>query len=458
MQNKVSNLVILLTFICSFIFLNCITSKDIYTDSGELIRPTIAVNADPGENSNQSFSQNSITEMKADLVDNVNLPLLYALVRSSNPGLLAKMAKVHEADGQKMQAGVLENPEFRTYINRIPLTSENSIEEGNVRFRILQPIDISGGISADIKIARARHLEATWEMIDAEQRMKILSAYAFVDYWMSKDILDLVTNLKAARTKEYEIVNKEVDSGKSTKVKLLKYHQLLTDASLAYETAKSNVETAKNNMQSLIGDFTLVFGDPEFNTALDFDEIDNQNLAELAKNHPAYMAAMQNVTAFEEEQVKENGKHLKKMKVGLEYEFENDGQNHWMNLIFEVPFPLWDFGKGNKYSAKARVFIAKMQAQSVFVKIQNEIAEAFNRFDSLKSKAQIISEYLVEKRTLTDEIVNGQASVTTLFDALESQAELINYELQALENKLELYKTFFFLYVSQHGKYPEFKD
>ena len=54
--------------ICNLLYLGCATSADIYTQSGELKRPMTPINTDISDLPADKFSQNSITELKADLV------------------------------------------------------------------------------------------------------------------------------------------------------------------------------------------------------------------------------------------------------------------------------------------------------------------------------------------------------------------------------------------------------
>ena len=449
--------------ICNLLYLGCTTSADIYTQSGELKRPMTPINTDISDLPASKFSQNSIAELKADLVDGINLSLLFTLVRFNNPWLLQKIAEVHSAQGSKTQARLLENPEIRIYADSLPLSKKQSINESRFGIRILQPIDISGGIAADKRITQAELVKASWNLMDAEQKIKILCSSAFFDYWIQTQILKHSKTLKIAREKQFDIVQNEVKSGLKTKYELLLHNQLKTDAELSYEDELLKLEQAKNNIKHLIGDFTLTLGEPKFqdvyrtnksNFSIDGDEFADIDKSLWIKNHPAYMAATQQISIKEAELVKFAGQHMKKVKIGLAYEFDNDGDNQRLNALIEMPLPLWDFGVGRKYKAKAEVFIAQKQADEVLARLNEKIENALFAFNTLRKKFDSIQKFLVQKRLMHQNIVKGQASVTTFFDVLDSQAELMDYEIKALMIKLKLYRTYFYLFVSLKNKFP----
>ena len=465
-MSDMKKVILLAIIICSLFYQGCTTSADIYTQSGELKRPMTPINTDITDLPTHQFSQNSITELKADIVDGVNLSLLYTLVKFNNPWLQQKIADVHSAQGYKTQAGVLENPEMRIYADSLPLKSKQSINESRLGLRILQPIDISGGIAADKRISQAELVKASWNLIDAEQKIKILSSTAFFEYWIQTQIIDHMKTLKIAREKQLDIVENEVKSGFKTKYELLIHNRLKTDAELLFEDELLLLEQAKNNIKHLIGDFTLTLGAPKFqdvfvtsksNFSVDGNAFTDVDKERWIKDHPAYMSATQQISIKEAELIKFAGQHLKKLKVGIAYEFDNDGDNQRLNALIEIPLPLWDFGIGRKYKAKAQVFIAQKHADEVLARLNEEIENALFAFDTLKKKYDSINGFLVQKRLMHQEIVKGQASVTTFFDVLDSQAELMEYEIKALRIKLDLYKTYFYLFVSFKNKFPEFK-
>ena len=450
-------------FMSCLIFQGCATSADIFTHSGELKRPTTPINTNLSDLPDTGFSQNSIAELKAELVDGVNLPLLYTLVKFGNPQLLRKIAEVHSAQGDRTSAGVLENPEIRIYADSLPLSSGQSINESRFGLRILQPIDISGGIAAEKRISRAQHIKASWNLIDTEQKIKILCTTAFFEYWIQMQILEHTKILKNAREKQFNIIENEVKAGLKTKLTLLEHSKAKTDAELTYEDELLKLEQTKNNIKRLIGDFTLTLGNPKFQNvekANNFINTEGNAFADIdkarwIKNHPAYMSATQQISIKEAELLKYTGQHLKKLKIGIAYEFDNDGDNQRLNALLEIPLPIWDFGVGKKYKAKAQIFIAQKHAEEVLSRLNNEIENALSAFNMLKKKLDLIQGFLSQKHLMHQEIIKGQASVTTFFDVLDSQAELMEYEIKELRIELDLYKTYFYLFVSFNNKFPK---
>ncbi|MCD4656181.1 MAG: TolC family protein [Planctomycetes bacterium] len=445
-------------------FQGCATSADIFTHSGELKRPTTPINTDLTDFPFAGFSQNSITELKANLVDGVNLPLLYTLVKFSNPQLLRKIAEVHSAQGDRTNAGVLENPEIRIYADSMPLSSGQSTNESRLGMRIVQPIDISGGIAAEKKITQAELVKASWNLIDTEQKIKILCTTAFFEYWIQAQIVEYMKILKDARENQYAIIEKEVKAGLKTKLMLLEYNRAKTDAELTFQDELLKLEQTKNNIKRLIGDFTLTLGSPKFqdngknNIFINAEEnvFTDIDKARWIKNHPAYMSATQQISIKEAELLKYSGQHLKKLKVGIAFEFDNDGDNQRLNALLEIPLPLWNFGTGRKFKAIAQIFIAQKHAEEVLSRLNNEIENALFGFNTLKRKLDSIQGFLSQKRLMHQEIIKGQASVTTFFDVLDSKSKLMEYEIKALRIKLELYKTYFYLFVSFNNKFPKF--
>lgn len=359
------------------------------------------------------------------------------LALSASPELRVVAQNVAIAEGMRLQAGAMPNPELSVL--------REGMQKGNrtQTVQVSQALELGGKRGARVAVAEQdRSLAITdVDVTRAELRADVTAAY--LEALSAQERVDLSLASLQLANKATAAAARRVTAGKISPVEQTRSGVAEAGARLDLAQAKAELSMARRHLAALWGstdamDLTLAM--PEFDLA------SLPALGELqARLHasPQMQRARTQITRDEAQVKLERSQRIPDLTliVGNKKDYEIGRSQTVVGL--SVPLPLFNRNQGNLFSALKRVDKAKAELDVERVRLMQSLADAYQRAQvSQEQIGSMRNEILPGAQSAFDAAVVGfEAGKFGFLDVLDAQRTLFQTRAQYLKALSDRYRS-----------------
>lgn len=379
-------------------------------------------------------------QTKAETLDKQQV-LIKAL--KNNPSYQAALANIKAADGNKLQASLLPNPEAVLEIENFAGEDEQDGFDGaELTFGIEQTIEVGGKRQNRTSVADFG-LKITEQQAKA-QALSLLAEteYAFIRVAVAQERVALADKRLALADKTHDIVKKRISAAKAPEIQHTKADIEKAAAEVEKRKAEKELATSKNDLARLLGNVDSSNLDIQANLTSLPDIIERQILIEALKNTPqskaqefARMQAQSSLGLARSQAVPDPT-----FGLGVRRFNENDSTALVASLSF--PIPVFNRNQGGIEEARANMVKADAESHAAHLALKQSAIQAWESFASA----------LAETRRYQDEIIPGARKAFNqadegysrgafgFLDLLDAQRTLYEVQEARLDSLLSVYE------------------
>jgi len=326
-----------------------------------------------------------------ELTGTITLREAVAHALLNNPKLKAFSLDIRAVEAQKLQAGLLPNPEIDVEIEEVGGTGDRSgFDSSETTIQIGQLIELADKRSKRTRLADIE--EDLAELDYKSERLDIINevAGAFIDVLAAQEQLSLSKELVDLSEKAYSTVAERVRAGQDSPVEEMKAKIALSNTQVEFEKAGNNLIAARHRLAAAWGGSNPVFE----KVAGEFYEISPapsfEKLADLISKNPDIARWPIEENKHRAAVELEKAKATSDIKLGGGIQYFNEGDDSAFIVGFSIPFPLFDRNQGNIQEAMYMLAKVREQYKAAQADIRASLAEASTKLSSSFSEISII--------------------------------------------------------------------
>jgi outer membrane protein, heavy metal efflux system len=349
---------------------------------------------------------------------------------AGNPGLRAASQAIGIAEGGRLQAGVITNPE-------LALSTEGTDRRSRVETaQITQLIELGGKRSARIAVAEQERLLAVQAVNVRRAMLRADVMAAYLEALTAQERVGLAEAAIEVASRATNAASRRVAAGKISPVEQTRASVAESAVRLDLTQATADLKSAKRKLAILMGSSRAI-AQPLQMPAVEFAAVPTMNELEqrLTMSLPLPGRTMSPQLRQAEAQVKRQDalvgmeRSARVPDVTVTVGSQRDRERSGSEAVFgiSVPLPLFNRNQGNMLSALRRADQARDELGAEQLRVYEEIADAHQRaevaqlqIDSLKS------EMLPAAQQAYDAAVTGfELGKFGFLDVLDTQRALI---------------------------------
>jgi len=309
----------------------------------------------------------------------------------NNPKLKAFSLDIRAAEAQKLQAGLLPNPEIKVEVEEFGGTGGRAgFDSSETSIQIGQLIELANKRSKRTHLAA---LEKDLAELDFKsKRLDVMSdvARAFIDVLAAQEKLSLSKELIDLSEKAYSTVAERVRAGEDSPVEETKAKIALSNTRIEFERAGKELVSARYQLAATWGSSNPAFekvsgGFYDMSPAPSLEELaglisQNPDMARWPAEKEKRRAALE----------LEKAKASSDIKLGGGIQYFNDGDDSSFILGLSIPLPIFDRNQGNIQEAMYMLAKTEEHRKAVQADLRAALAEASTKLSSSSSEINII--------------------------------------------------------------------
>ena len=326
-----------------------------------------------------------------ELTGNITLRDAVAFALINNPKLRAFSLDIRSAEAQKLQAGLLPNPEIDVEVEEVGGTGERAgFDSSETTIQIGQLIELADKRSKRTHLADIEKDLAEWNF--RSKRLDVMSdvTKAFIDALSAQEQLSLSKDLIDLSEKAYSTVAERVKAGQDSPIEQTKAKIALSNMRIEFDKASKKLLSARHQLAATWGSSNPAFekvtgGLYDMSPVPSFEE-----LADLIRQNP-------DISRWQTEKEKsratlelEKAKATSDITLGGGLQYFGEGDDSAFVLGLSIPLPLFDRNQGNIQQSMYMLEKTEEQRKEVEANLQAALAEASTKLSSSFSEIYII--------------------------------------------------------------------
>lgn len=330
--------------------------------------------------SDQPIGHGADQEQEAPVLD---LHEAIRIAKAYNPHLRAARANIEASEGERIDAGLWDNPEFEVQSEEIPLDSVGFSAAKNT-VGLAQTFPFPGKKSLDRKAADLgiQQRRNEYEAKELEVIRDVTTAfYRVLASQRSMEILEELSSLSQSLATSAE---KRLKAGEAPAQELLRAQIEWQRATTALERSSGELDEARQRLAAIIGRRDLKHAAlSEDQSAERDDALFGHQHHDALQHHPLMRQAQLAVREAEAIHDRAKKEPLPDVTVGAAFgsrESESEGRDNLAELSISFPLPLIDRGQGQKRTSKGKLEAALAQLEATEQELIEQLGSATTRF------------------------------------------------------------------------------
>jgi cobalt-zinc-cadmium efflux system outer membrane protein len=376
-------------------------------------------------------------------INRLDLPTLWGLALSHNPGLREAAAEVEAARGRWVQAGLYPNPRLRYNQDTI---GSRLAPQGNISVELSQEIVTAGKRKLDMDVAGMEVNAASAGLFSRKFEVLTRVRRGYYDYLGLLNTLRTNRRVVATLERGVEATRRQVEKAKSRpRSDLVRLEALLAEARINQGRTVDALEGAWRQLAAEVGVPGLPVP-PEAATLPEaFPDWDDPGVLRrvLAVNSTLRQAATEAERArLALDRAKAGA--VPNVTLGGGYNADNTDQTAGASISIEAPLPLWDRRQGAIQEAQARVASSLAALRGAETRLTRDTAEALARYKAARRQVQRLARdvlpRLQEGLDLTLKAYQAGSTQVTFSDVLTAEQGLNGARLTLAEARRSLWQ------------------
>ena len=369
--------------------------------------------------------------------------MAFQIALLNNPTYKAALADIDAADGVKLQASLLPNPDAVLEIENFAGEDENEGFDGaEITLGIEQTIEVGGKRRNRTNVADYTHRISQQQAKAQALSLLAETEYAFIRVAVAQERMILADKRLALADKTHEIVKKRIGAAKAADIQHTKADIEQAAAEVEKRKAEKELVTAKTDLAMLLGGVDSAALDVESDIKTLPELVNQQALLDSIKNAPqskaqefAKMQAKSSLDLAYSEAVPDPS-----FGLGIRRFNENDSTALIASVSF--PIPVFNRNQGGIKEAKANMIKADAQNYAAGLSLRQSAIQAWESFaSSLDETSRYQNEIIPSARKAYKQADNGYSRGAFGFlDLLDAQRTLYEVQESHLDSLLSLYE------------------
>jgi cobalt-zinc-cadmium efflux system outer membrane protein len=365
------------------------------------------------------------------------------MVLHNNPTDMSALANLDAAEGSRLQASFLPNPNAIFEIENFAGQDEQeSFDGAEITLGIEQTIEMGGKRENRINVA-----DFDYKISQQQAKVQALSLlaeteYAFIRVAVAQERIVLADKRLALADKTHSIVKKRVGAAKAAEIQHTKADIERAAAEVEKRKAQKQHVNAQNDLARLIGVMDASSLDVQTNLGALPKLIEQQAVLDALKNAPQSQAQ-----EFAKMQARSSLDLARSQAVpdptfgfGVRRFNESDNTALLANLSF--PIPVFNRNQGDIQKAKANMAKADAQSHAASLSLRQSAIQAWENFSSsLEETSRYQDEIIPSARKAYSQADDGYGrGAFTFLDLLDAQRTLYEVQEARLDSLLSVYE------------------
>lgn len=347
----------------------------------------------------------------------------------NNPNLAAAGWSIAVAQGERIQAGLIPNPELSFEVEDTRSDTRTSTVQ------LTQPIELGGKRGARIRLAERGSDAAALELERSRNELRSEVILAFYGHLRARMRVDLAEESLRLTERGTTIAEGRVKAGKVPPIELTRAQVQMAEVQLELNRSRKELASANARLQVVlggdlgagllpVGDATLLPSTPDMRTLLKaLDSSADMRLARLGID--------QQEASFELEKTL----RIPDISISLGSQYSAEDRERVNVVGLSMPLPLFNRNQGNVLAAARRADQARDQRNATELRLQGTLQETLDQWDAAASEIESFkTTILPSAQKAVDSTIRGfEMGKFGFIDVLDAQRTLIQGRLQYLQ-------------------------
>lgn len=366
----------------------------------------------------------------------LTLPVALRMALDANAELSAARNELQAAEASVLQAGVLPNPALEM------LVEDRRRETRETTLLFNQPVELGGKRSARLSVAERGKDAAAAEFQAKRAEVRAAVITAFFDVLAAQERMRLAEASVQLAQRGTETTSRRVTAGKVSPVEETKARVAESSVRLELIQAKAELATARKRLAVIWGNPA-----PHFERAEGrFDALpelpDLKELSSRMTSAPTMVRARSELDRHQALARLESSRRIPDLTVSLGVKRSEEQGRNLAIVGVSIPLPLFDTNRGNVLEALRRTDKARDELFAAGIRLDGEIAQAFERLNIARQEAQALQkEILPGAQSAYEAATKGfEYGKFGFLDVLDAQRTLLQAQSQYLRALSEAHR------------------
>lgn len=360
----------------------------------------------------------------------------------NNPTYKAALANVDEAEGSRLQASLLINPNATIDVENFSGKDGNEgFKAAELTFGIEQTIEIGGKRKNRIDVADYDYKISQQQANSQALSILAETEYAFIRVAIAQERIVLADKRLALADKTHEIVKRRIGTAKSPEIQHTKTDIEKAAANIEKRKAEKELLTSKNDLAQLLG----MMDSSDLNVNADLGTlpklVERQILIEALKETPQSQAQefskMQARASFD----LARSEAIPDPTFGLGVRRFNESDSTALLASVSFPIPVFNRNQGEIQKAKANIVKANAQDDETKLVLQQSAIQSWESLaSSLEEANRYQNDIIPSARKAYSQADDGYSrGAFNFLDLLDAQRTLYEVQEMHLDSLLSVY-------------------
>lgn len=366
----------------------------------------------------------------------LNLKRALALVLARSPALQGAAAEVAARESERLQAGLLPNPELRTTVENFAGSGRfAATRSAETTVELSQLVQLGGDRSSRVQLATYDRKLAGWDY--AARRLDLLTATTerFVDVLAAQRRLDLSRSLLQLARKVESAADNRVAAGKASPLERIRAQILVAQTQSTLAQNKADLQAARQSLASLWGEHRASFQKVVGRFPQQVELPAAATLEPYLQNNPAVARWADEINARRAAVSVAQAKATPDVVVSVGGRRLSETGDNAVVASLSIPLPLFDRQQGAIAAARQRVSEAGYDRQRTENRLQATFSSAYGQLSAAASQLQALrSSILPKAQSVFDATTTGyREGKFDLLHLLDAQRALFDARLSTVD-------------------------
>ena len=376
-------------------------------------------------------------------LQSIDLNQAMEIARTHNPRLLSARENIKVTEGERIEAGLWENPELVIYSEEIPV-DDGGFSAAKNMVGLSQTIPFPGKKSLDRKASDLSVEQSLNEYLATELEVILDVKIAFYRVLASQRIVEILEELSSLSQSLATTASKRLNAGEAPAQELLRAEIEWQRAETETDKSRSELAEARQKLASALGNSELqhvvLVGEL---SPISGDVYNEHTHKDILQQHPSVKQAQ--LAVQEAEAVSNRAKKESLPDITIEAaigsrDSEVEGSENLAEISVSFPLPLLDRGQGKKQITNGKLAGAQANLLATELELFEQFESAMSRYLTAIKRVSTYRDGILPK---TDEALSlmqrgFQEGKFSFIDLLDTQRTVAETRLDYQEALFEL--------------------
>ncbi|MHC4414993.1 MAG: TolC family protein [Planctomycetota bacterium] len=372
--------------------------------------------------------------------DEITIDDLLQAAERFNPRIAEARAAIGVAAGETWQAGLYPNPSLEFEAEEIPL-SAGGLTDSTTTIGILQPIIVSGRLSAAVASRSAEQRARGWDLQETRRAVFGDIRHQLAEVLYLREAMRLNGTLQAMAGQTLRIAETRFEARAAPESEVIRARVEADSLEIAIGRLKRDLAAAGARLNLLVGGREVPIDRLAIELASNGPDLDLAELEQqLRERHPSLLAASERIKAAEHRVEEAKAGQHPDVAARLAYGFDGEVEEHILEAGLSIPLTIFDRNQGNVLKARFELIASKEQARAELNQLRAELATAYQRYMAAREQIAAFEQRIVgaAETSLAQTREGYTAGKLQFLDLLDAQRTLAQARVARLNLAREL--------------------